>query len=115
MKNTTLFDVSDENYYTVYCNKNKDKILVYYENGEEGGIEYTIYTMKGVEIDGGILEYPCNENGVCDDNAYTLQDLCEYANFDAYYKLDDADDIIEIIDEMEALQIKLHISLLAQM
>ena len=114
MKNTPLFNANDENFHTVYCNKDKDKILVYYLNDDGVCIEYTIYTLKGVEIDGGCLDYTADDDGVFDENEYTLEDLCEYVNFDAHQKLSGADDIVEIIDEIQALQIKLHVSLLTK-
>lgn len=115
MKNTPLFNANDESFYTVYCNKNKDKILVYHLNDDEGCVEYTIYTTKGVEIDGGCLDYTIDDDGVFNEDEYTLQDLCEYASFDAHQKLNGSNDIVDIIDEIEALQIKLHICLLSKM
>ena len=100
--NQILFADGDKAYYHAYLDAD-NRFLICHENIDDGNIDFTIYTHGGIDVDGGCFDYPDDWSFV----GYTLKELLEFAEFKATKEIPNADELAELIDEIDNLRFKL--------
>ena len=98
--NQILFEYGVDNViYHAYMDGD-GRFMLCHENDDEGCIDYTIYTRTGYEEDGGCFDYEDDE----DFKGYTLEELLEFAEFQAIKEIPNADEISEAMEEIDDLR-----------
>lgn len=99
--------------YSGYKNK-RGQLLTCYENlSENEGIEYTVYSKDGYVLDGGVMEYPKDDDRFL---GYKLKDFFEFVDFEfdenaTQFSGDKAWELVEILNEIESAAMKLQLFL----